>query len=162
MLAKSRPQELPAGSTIEPRPYQQRIVGKALDMFEGTYEDRGGYCYPAADSVLIESPTGSGKTIMGLLIAAHLQRQHDFRIGWVAMRHNLLAQAARENVERGFDLELELISMFDKRPPNVDMLVVDEAQHDAAMSMARLHSQIRPAKVLGLTATPYRTDRLKP
>jgi superfamily II DNA or RNA helicase len=27
--------------------------------------------------------------------------------------------------------------------------------------MARVHSQIRPTKCLGLTATPYRTDRLK-
>ncbi len=51
--------------------------------------------------------------------------------------------------------------MFDKAPPQVNMLVVDEAQHDAAMSMANLHCQIRPQKVLGMTATPYRTDRIK-
>jgi superfamily II DNA or RNA helicase len=38
---------------------------------------------------------------------------------------------------------------------------VDEAQHDAAMSMANLHSVIRPEKILGLSATPYRTDRVK-
>jgi superfamily II DNA or RNA helicase len=58
-------------------------------------------------------------------------------------------------------LELKTISMFDKDPPRVDLLIVDEAQHDAAMSMANLHGAIRPAKVLGLTATPFRTDRIK-
>jgi superfamily II DNA or RNA helicase len=40
-------------------------------------------------------------------------------------------------------------------------MVVDEAQHDAAASMANLHCMIRPQKVLGMTATPFRTDRIK-
>jgi superfamily II DNA or RNA helicase len=56
---------------------------------------------------------------------------------------------------------MELISMFDRNPPVVDLLVVDEAQHDAATSMANLHSQIRPRWTLGLSATPYRSDRIK-
>ena len=146
---------------VESRPYQERIVAKALDMFAGTYRDCSGRRGPAADSVLVESPTGSGKTVMGLLVAAHMQHHHGFRVGWVAMRRNLLKQAAAENVGRGFNLDLKLISMFQKEPPEVDLLVVDEAQHDAAHSMAVLHSLVRPKKVLGLTATPYRTDRLK-
>ena len=54
-----------------------------------------------------------------------------------------------------------MISMFDKHPPLLDMLIVDEAQHDAAMSMANLHCAVRPRKVLGMTATPFRTDRIK-
>src|SRR3712207_7511958 len=48
------------------------------------------------------------------------------------------------------------ISMFDKRPPQVDLLVIDEAQHDGALSMANLHSCIKPRKILGLSATPFR------
>jgi len=111
--------------------------------------------------VMIESPTGSGKTVMGLMLARFLQQRHGFRVGWVAMRRNLLRQAAAENERRGFGLQMQTISMFDKNPPEVDMLVVDEAQHDAARSMAILHDRIRPQKVLGLTATPYRSDRIK-
>ena len=54
------------------------------------------------------------------------------------------------------------LSMFDKHPPtDLDLLVVDEAQHDAAASMAHLHNVIRPRWILGLTATPFRTDRVK-
>jgi superfamily II DNA or RNA helicase len=77
------------------------------------------------------------------------------------MRRNLLSQAQQENHARGFNVDLRTISMFDKNPPQVDMLVVDEAQHDAAMSMANLHCAIGPKKILGLTATPFRTDRIK-
>jgi superfamily II DNA or RNA helicase len=146
---------------MEPRPYQRRIVGKALDMFAGRHVNRFGHQEPPAHSVLIESPTGSGKTAMGLLIAKALHAQHGLRIGWVAMRRNLLAQAAAENVRRGFGLDLQLISMFDRQPPQVDLLIVDEAQHDAAMSMGNLHSAIRPVMTLGLSATPFRTDRVK-
>lgn len=153
--------QLTEGLELEPRDYQWRIADKALSMFEGSHRDRRGELEPAARSVLIESPTGSGKTIMGLMIARYLQRHGNCRVGWVAMRRNLLDQAQRENQRRGFQVDLRLISMFDKQPPEVDLLVIDEAQHDGAMTMANLHCQIRPRRILGLTATPYRTDRIK-
>ena len=149
---------LPAG--FEPRPYQARIVRRAVDLFAGHATNRRGEPEPVVNSVLIESPTGSGKTVMGLAIAAHLQRRHGMRVGWAAMRRNLLAQAVAENA-RGFGVDLKPISMFDKRPPQVDLLVIDEAQHDGALSMANLHSFIKPQKILGLSATPFRSDRFK-
>jgi superfamily II DNA or RNA helicase len=130
-------------------------------MFRGEFVNRHGEREPEAGSVMIESPTGSGKTVMGLIVARMLQRQFGYSVGWVAMRRNLLTQAEEENRRRGFDVDMKRISMFDKNPPPVDVLVVDEAQHDAAMSMANLHCTIRPKKVLGLSATPYRTDRIK-
>lgn len=150
-----------AGASVEPRDYQLRIVSQALQMFEGSFINRHGEIEAAANSVMIESPTGSGKTVMGLATATVLQRRHGYTVGWVAMRRNLLTQAAAENVARGFGVELQLISMFDKTPPACDLLVIDEAQHDAAMSMANLHCLVRPKKILGLTATPFRTDRIK-
>lgn len=149
------------GVSVEARSYQLRIMSQALDMFAGRHRNRLGHLEPEAHSVMVESPTGSGKTIMGLGIVRQLQQRHGFRIGWVAMRRNLLRQADQENRCRGFQVDMELISMFDKRPPEVDVLVVDEAQHDAVMSMANLHGAVRPKKVLGLTATPFRTDRIK-
>ena len=153
--------QLTTGLDIELRPYQLRIITKAVQMFGGTFANRQGATEPAAGSVMIESPTGSGKTVMGLTIARHLQREHGYSIGWVAMRRNLLAQAMFENRRRGFDVSLQPISMFDKAPPAADVLIVDEAQHDAAMSMANLHSSVKPKLVLGLTATPFRSDRIK-
>lgn len=150
-----------ARAALEPRPYQRRIVVKALEMFAGRHVNRFGHREPAVRSVLIESPTGSGKTVMGLVAAKVLQQQHGYRVGWVAMRRNLLAQAAEENARRGLHVRMELISMFEKAPPKVDLLVVDEAQHDAAISMGNLHSAIQPTLTIGLSATPFRSDRVK-
>jgi superfamily II DNA or RNA helicase len=137
---------------VEPRPYQERIVARAVDCF----------CTRGLRSVLIDSPTGSGKTVMALLIARALQDRLGVRVGWVAMRRHLLAQAAAENGNRQIGVEAAYISMFDKNPPTgLDLLVVDEAQHDAAGSMAHLHNIIRPRFILGLSATPFRADRVK-
>lgn len=141
-----------AQTAVQPRPYQQRIVGKAVGLFA----DAG------LRSVLIESPTGSGKTVMGLLVARALQERLGVRVGWVAMRRYLLDQARAENDDKRIGVRAEFISMFDKAPPtNLDLLVVDEAQHDGASSMAHLHQLVRPRFILGLSATPYRSDRVK-
>ena len=75
---------------IDPRPYQTRIVNKTLNMFLGSYRNGAGESEPAARSVLIESPTGSGKSCMGLLVAKALQLHAGAKVGWVAMRLNLL------------------------------------------------------------------------
>lgn len=144
---------------IEPRDYQQRVVARVIEMFSGPHVDRR-QTLPEARSVIIESPTGSGKTVMGLLIAKWAQEILGMRVVWSAMRRNLLTQVERENRARGFGVDLAAVSMFDKSPPKADLLVVDEAHHDATRSMASLHAAVGPIKVLGLTATPYRTDRL--
>src|SRR5262249_27490200 len=138
--------------TVEQRPYQQRIIAKAVDFF----------CDKNLRSVLIDSPTGSGKTIMGLCVARQMQDLLGLRVGWVAMRRYLLAQAEEENRTRGIGVETTFLSMFDKDPPaGLDLLVVDEAQHDAAGSMAHLHNVIQPRFILGLSATPFRADKVK-
>lgn len=51
--------------------------------------------------------------------------------------------------------------MFDKSPPPADITVVDEAQHDAAASCIHIHEVSQSRFILGLSATPYRTDTLK-
>ncbi len=174
-----------AATRVQSRPYQRRIVSKMVDMFLGRYKNGAGELEPNARSVMIESPTGSGKTVMGLIGARTLQLELEkvgvkLAVGWVAMRRNLLSQAAAENGDyckelnptgKGINVEnLFMISMFDKRPAElielkkkgyVILLVVDEAQHDAATSAAHLHNIIAPDYILGLSATPFRTDRVK-
>jgi superfamily II DNA or RNA helicase len=141
-----------AETAAEPRDYQRRIVGKVVDLF----------ARQGLRSILIDSPTGSGKTVMGLLAARALQEELGVRVGWVAMRRYLLDQAAEENRQKKINVDASFISMFDREPPtNLDLLVVDEAQHDAARSMTHLHQVIRPRYILGLSATPFRADRVK-
>lgn len=154
-------QNLASGLELETRPYQMRIASKAVQMLQGEFQRGDGMIDREAESVMIESPTGSGKTVMGLLLARWMQQRFGYSIGWVAMRRNLLQQAQAENERRRFGVDLQTVSMFDKNPPKVDMLIIDEAQHDAANSMASLHCHVQPKKVVGLTATPFRTDRMK-
>jgi superfamily II DNA or RNA helicase len=148
---------------VETRSYQTRIVTKAVSLFLGTHRDTAGMAEPAARSVMIESPAGSGKTVMGLLVARALQELAGARVGWVAMRRNLLQQAEAENRTRRLGVDpVRFVSMFDRQPPtDIDLLVLDEGHHDAAGSMAHLHNVIRPRWILGLTATPFRTDRVQ-
>ncbi len=159
-------------TTLEPRPYQRRIVSKALDMFQGRYKKGDGTTQINSRSVMIESPTGSGKTPIGLLTAKMLQHEiPDLVVGWVSMRRNLLSQASRENLEKHINVkDIHFISMFDHNPKVLldakangrpILLTVDESQHDAANSMAHLHNIIEPKFILGLSATPFRSDRVK-
>ncbi len=136
---------------IEPRPYQKRVIEKTVNHF----------ITDNLPSVLIESPTGSGKTVMALAIIKLLQETLGVSVGWVAMRRYLLEQTEQANIDKGFNNKIEYISMFDKNPPMVDMLIVDEAQHDSTDSCAHIHNTIKPRFILGLTATPFRADRVK-
>lgn len=164
--------QLLARTAVSPRPYQQRIVQQVSDAYQGKSISRQGGSEPAVRSILIESPTGSGKTVMGLLAARYLQEQYpDLAVGWIAMRRNLLLQAEREHERHRIAVrDLHFVSMFDKQPTQLQaareggrklLLVVDEAQHDAAGSCMHLHNLLRPDWILGLSATPYRVDRLK-
>jgi superfamily II DNA or RNA helicase len=159
MEATSTLADLLATTEAEARPYQERVIQLAHHNFTEL----------GVKTQLVNSPTGSGKTVMGLAVARWLQEQYDIGVGWCAMRRNLLHQVVDANKELGMGVDaLEPISMFAKNPPLQDangrpikLLIVDEAQHDAASSMGHLHNTITPQWVLGLSATPYRTDKLK-
>lgn len=135
------------GTTAEPRDYQVRICTQTIALLK------------KHRSVLIESPTGSGKTVIGLALAQY-GASIGKRIGWCAMRRHLLTQAEEMRSFFGFQIPgIRYVSMFDRNPPtDIDWFFVDEAQHDATSSMASLHARIRPEKVVGLSATPFRTD----
>ncbi|MEY2715697.1 MAG: ATP-dependent helicase SrmB [Planctomycetota bacterium] len=144
------------------RPYQVEIATECMGHLQSPraagLETTAGR---QSRSVLIQSPTGSGKTFVGMVCAAVMQNDLGLSVGWCAGRRELLRQAERENKKFGFELEFTTISMYDREPPQVDVLVIDEAHHDGAMSMATLHGRIAPKFVIGLTATPFRRDRVK-
>ena len=136
---------------IEPRPYQERMIREVLNA----------YLVEGSRSVLIESPTGSGKTCVGLGICKLLQTlEPNLTFGWIAMRRKLLKQARKENERMGVK-NIQFVSMFDANPPHFDVLVNDEAQHAAAATSATQHHDIDARWLLGLSATPTRTDRVK-
>ena len=137
---------------LEQRQYQLEVIQGSTLAFQN-----------GAKRVMIEAPTGSGKTIMGLSVAKKIEPA---TVIWVAMRRNLLSQAAKENQKVGTK-NVHYISMFDRNIkrltdlPRPLMLIVDEGHHDSANTMVNLHNVINPDFILGLTATPYRTDKVK-
>lgn len=134
---------------IDTRDYQERIVVRAINyiLVEG------------ATSMMIESATGSGKTIIGLLICKVLQEVLGYNTNWCTMRRNLLTQAGEKDRDMNFNVEPELVSMFDANPKENDVLLVDEAHHDSTTSMANVHSKTRPKIIILLSATPIRADK---
>ena len=137
---------------VEYREYQQRSIEKALALFKS-----------GTKSVLLEAPVGSGKTIMGLKIVQGLMQRSQKKLScaWVAPRHYLLDQLMESN--NNFDLPIKTVSMFTnpEKAEQFDIVVIDEAHHEATGSFINLFIKMRPKYLLGLSATPLRTDKIK-
>ena len=114
------------------------------------------------DSVLLESPVGSGKTYMALEVIHQFQAAlgRPLKVGWVAPRRLLLQQTMEANRELYQD-NIRPVSLFERVPPEVDLAVLDEAHHEATQSCVILYEKMRAKWTLGLSATPMRTDRMK-
>lgn len=138
------------------RGYQERALSTLDERFR---EHR---------SVVAVAPAGSGKTVIG---AAYVHR-HGRRVLWVAHRRELLDQARDHLLAAGLpesdvgivgggkrvnpDARVVVASVFKRELPEADLVVVDEAHRVAAKSYQRLLSM--DARILGLTATPWRLD----
>lgn len=145
------------------RPYQVRAIEDTRKAFaEGNKR------------VVLVSPTGSGKTVIGIeIIKQALARGR--RCLWIAHRRELVYQAARrmtqdvailmsgERVE-AHDITVASVQTIVARGitalPPADLVVLDECHHAVAESFAIVLAQYADAWVLGLTATPERADKV--
>lgn len=138
---------------IEKREYQCLTVEKVCEYFK------------ESTSVLIESPVGSGKTLMGLMVIKRIAEEkykkgEDFTVNYVAARRHILKQAELLN-DYLFHCNVNFVSAFDKNPPKADMMLIDEAHHEATQSILNMYDLVKNSLTLGLSATPLRTDRMK-
>lgn len=125
--------------------------------------------------MLLVMPTGAGKTRTAASYADSCVRRGK-RVLWVAHRRELVLQAS--GTLRQFDLEVgEIIDgkpstnpaapvqvamvqtlAASKRIPQASVIIADEAQHGTASTWLDVFSSQPEAEVLGLSATPERTD----
>lgn len=153
------------GQTLTPRPVQQLALAE-LERLRADGETRA----------LVVAATGLGKTFLAAFDAADA-----VRILFIAHREELLHQAARAFAEvypdrtLGYVLDgefnihadcvfasIQTISREDRLkgvpPAHFDRIVIDEFHHAPANSYQSVIEYLRPRFLLGLTATPYRSD----
>ena len=160
-------------SPIEIRlePFQERLLELiAVARQEGHHRN------------LLVSATGTGKTVMAAVDYARLARELPrARVLFVAHREEILNQsratfrhALRDHTfgekwvggERPTEFDhvfasiqsLNASDLNNLEPTHFDVVMIDEFHHAAAKSYKRLLDHVRPRELLGLTATPERSD----
>ncbi len=164
-----------SGLEVRPFPYQQTILD--LVMTEREVHDR--------HRNLVVAATGTGKTVIAALDYRHLARDKPSppSLLFVAHRRELLEQAMRTYQEVLNDASfgelyvggarperwrhvfasvqsLNAYGVLNLPPAAYDVVVIDEFHHAEAPTYRRLIDHLRPQELLGLTATPERTDGL--
>ena len=133
--------------------------------------------------VLVASPTGSGKTVIASTYIGE-QRQQGKKVALLAHTDELigqLTQAAEAQVGKGnvgvvqgehkdFSKPVTVIShgtvasnpaLVIPRDFKPDTLIIDEAHHSASEGYQDIIKTLGSEKLVGFTATPYRSDHLK-
>ncbi len=161
------------GIELRPEPFQERLLELIeLSRLQGHHRN------------LLVSATGTGKTVMAAVDYARLrERLPQCRLLFVAHREEILDQclgtfryALRDagfgekwvGGERPDRFEhvfasiqsLSKANLANLSPQHFDVVVIDEFHHAAAPSYRKLLDHVKPKELLGLTATPERSDGL--
>jgi superfamily II DNA or RNA helicase len=146
------------------RDYQQQLVSQVFASW-----NRGNR------KVMLQLPTGAGKTIIVAAIINEFLKEGR-RSMIIGHRKELITQAAdkirnitkiepgiiQSGFEQNFDSYVQVASIqtLIRREDHgkVDLLVFDEAHHTVSNSYKKIFEQYPNALVLGVTATPVRTD----
>lgn len=119
------------------RDYQLNAVSDVLASY-----------FDGAKKTLLVMPTASGKTVVASSIASNFNK-----VIWAAHREELLTQASKHG-------NYTLKSVFDKSIDQCDLLIIDECHHIPAETISSFVSNIKFNRMLGITATPERLDRM--
>lgn len=168
-----QPRLMLAPISVNPHPFQARL----LEQIE--LSRRLGY-----HQNLLVAATGTGKTVMAALDYRSLRNQmSSARLLFLAHRREILEQS--QNTFRQVLLDASFGEQWfgGKRPQHFDhvfasiqslsnadldaldathfdVVVIDEFHHAAATSYERILNHLKPKELLGLTATPERSDGL--
>lgn len=147
---------------MELRPYQDAAVLKVRESFAA-----------GARSVCLTAPCGAGKTVMFSKMA-QLALVRGTRVGILVHRDSLLTQASSKLREFGVQHGIispghgnygdsinvcsvqTLVRRLDRY--NFDLLIADEGHHATSPTYEKIFARYPNAKILGVTATPERTD----
>jgi superfamily II DNA or RNA helicase/HKD family nuclease len=158
---------------LRPEPFQEHMLEQlALGRLQGRHKN------------LLVSATGTGKTVMAALDYLRLREELPrSRLLFIAHREEILTQtlatfrhAIRDHAFGEFWVggqrpqrfehvfasiqSLSANGLADLDPAHFDVVIVDEFHHAAADTYQAVLAHLRPVELLGLTATPERSDGL--
>ncbi len=131
------------------------------------------------DSVLLQAPTGAGKTLMAAHYIAMRQEHRKERTLVLAHRREIVRQTAAKFMEQGLETGVIMaghapyifsptqVGSIDtvwarkhRGFPDAELLVIDECHRIMGDRYTKVvdHYRSKGAKILGLTATPMRND----
>jgi len=158
-----------SGLTVRPYPHQERILDQLAVERETHDRHRN----------LVVAATGTGKTVVAALDYARMPERPSLL--FIAHRKEILEQSLRTYREVLSDGSFGELYVDGQRPERwrhvfasvqslsaygaerlaadaFDVVVVDEFHHAEAATYRRLLDRLEPRELLGLTATPERTD----
>lgn len=106
-----------------------------------------------APTVLVQMPTGSGKTVVATNICKLFEP-----VLWIAHRRELLDQANQALTLAKVKHKLLSSAAVDIPTKEYNLVVYDEYHHSAANSCKKLLDALNYKKLLAITATPDRLD----
>jgi len=167
------PRMILSPTDLRAEPFQERLLEQiALSRQQGHHRN------------LLAAATGTGKTVMAALDYARLRESlPSGRLLFVAHREEILTQSLAtfrqalrdltfgelwvgghrpQNFDHVFASiqSLNAVGFAHLAPEHFDVVIIDEFHHAAAQSYQSLLDHIRPIELLGLTATPERSDGL--
>lgn len=144
------------------RPYQEKAVADVRAAFGSGLR-----------SVVLSAPCGAGKTVIFSAIAK-LAKAKNTRTAILVHRDSLLTQASSKLNDFGIthgiiapgyysygdDINVASVMTLVRRMDRheFDLLIVDESHHSVSLSYEKIFARYPKAKILGVTATPSRTD----
>jgi superfamily II DNA or RNA helicase/HKD family nuclease len=158
---------------LRPAPFQERLL-EQIDVARAKGHHRN----------LLVAATGTGKTVMAAVDYARLRhRLPRARLLFIAHREEILDQSlatfryalrdasfgekwvGRSRPQRFEHVfasiqSLNASGLADLPPDHFDVVIVDEFHHAAATSYTKVLDHLAPVELLGLTATPERSDGL--
>ncbi len=143
---------------MELRPYQQECVDLVDAQPPGSY--------------LIQMATGLGKTVTfsrfprhggRMLILSHREELAEQPRKYFACSFGVERGPCRSHGEEVVSASVQSLARRLDRfgPEDFCLIVVDEAHHAAARSYRRILEYFRPEKLIGVTATPNRGDKVR-
>lgn len=165
--------------------YQQEMLGKIIETLTSvtqvTFYDQNGKKTKVGRSVMVQMPTGTGKTyVMAAVVKWFLDTYDEGEVWLVAHRRELVEQMqqtldrfrlkyAEKDTKLKAKARIRVLSIQwltrhledeEVKKWHPGFIVVDEAHHALAVSYQDLFDRYRAAKKMGMTATPCRMKRV--